>query len=369
MDERSGRVFVDRVSINLHIGADSFGRREVQAEAGEGGGEGLAEAGVRTWTRSAATSPDGNGNQDGVTLRHDQGEVSVTRDHVVLVDGEFVAAGEARVGQMVEILVPAAIGGVFMKTEARIQEIAEWKAGVVSPLTHSGRILAGGLWQRHRRAQMQQRRSATVTDIGSDGTAAQGGADAFSFTLVSTALSSPANVQLLLITMPSAMKLASVLFPAQVQRSFVVEQASLVVGCLTNRMYAAVTGLAQSTPLWAARLRSSAESSDSDSTGSAGSIGLAIHSTAVTAAEAIALAISLVLFVILDLCVGWPFVGYHSCLWFYQHLCRPPGMGMVWIVGMSLLAAVSVPRLLLYGQHGCLVPRYTLSTGSIPISD
>merc|ERR1719163_628317 len=84
--------------------------------------------------------------------------------------------------------------------------------------------------------------------------------DAFAFTLVSTALSSPGNVQLLLIAMPSAMKLASVLFPAQVQRSFVVEQASLVVGCLTNRMYSAVAGFtpspSPSPSLWAARPRS-----------------------------------------------------------------------------------------------------------------
>jgi hypothetical protein len=328
MDERTGRVFVDRVSINLHIGADSFGRRVVRSANAPG-------------ARASVMSPDGNGNQEGVTIRHDRGEVSVTSDHVVLVDGAFIAAGEARVGQIVSVVVPSAGGGVAVKAKARILEITEWTAGVVSPLTHSGRILAGGLWQHHRHARthMQQRYSAINRGISNSSSNDNGSGttersrvsvDAFAFTLVSTALSSPGNVQLLLIAMPSAMKLASVLFPAQVQRSFVVEQASLVVGCLTNRMYSAVAGFtpspspSPSPSLWAARPRSRL----AGLTGTGGFEAIA-YSAAVAAAGATTFVISLVLFAILDIGVGWPFVVYYSCSWLCEHFCGPYGVSML----------------------------------------
>ena len=62
MDETTGRVYLDRVSINLHTRAGGGG------DGGDGGYHG------KGW------------GQEGVTLVHSHGEVSVTGNHVVLLD-------------------------------------------------------------------------------------------------------------------------------------------------------------------------------------------------------------------------------------------------------------------------------------------
>merc|ERR1719198_2411928 len=169
-DPLTGEVYVDRVSINLHV-RDTF-------------------------------------THSGVTLTHTNGEVSVTDEHMMLLaDGTVVAANNIKVGDMMLQLDRSSISTSDLSA-VRVIAISRWEGGIINPLTHSGRILAGGA-----------------------------AGDSGSFVLATTVFASPGGVLLTMATMPSFFKLGSLLFPEQLQDSRLVEWSSNVVAGLTLLLY------------------------------------------------------------------------------------------------------------------------------------
>lgn len=66
-----------------------------------------------------------------VTLEHETGSLTLTRDHVVYADGAFQPAGNVGVGALLE---PA----------SKVTKISTTTHGIINPLTTSGTILAAG---------------------------------------------------------------------------------------------------------------------------------------------------------------------------------------------------------------------------------
>jgi hypothetical protein len=221
-DERTGEVRVDRISINLH-------------------------------TKPSTSNPDASG----LTLRYgssdeEGGVLRLTHDHVLLLaDGSPTPARAARVGDRVVVATVAAGGGGV--TISTITEIERWYgAGIINPLTHSGRILAGSAVSTASRASASFVASTAVVD-------------------------SPKHVQWTLAAMPSLLKAGSLMFPARFQESPVVEDAILFVCGATSRMQSWLQG---------GLLR-----------GASGGV-----------LESLAWVLSLLLFLLLDLLVGSTFI-------------------------------------------------------------
>ena len=66
-----------------------------------------------------------------LTLAHADGELSLTPDHVLLVDGAFRPAREAAVGAR-------------LSSGSRVERVTASAGGIINPITTSGRILAAG---------------------------------------------------------------------------------------------------------------------------------------------------------------------------------------------------------------------------------
>lgn len=66
-----------------------------------------------------------------LTLTHTKGKLSLTPDHVLLIDGQFVAARDAKAGSM-------------LSGDARITSVKQHAAGIINPITSNNRILAAG---------------------------------------------------------------------------------------------------------------------------------------------------------------------------------------------------------------------------------
>jgi len=66
-----------------------------------------------------------------LTLEHEQGSVSLTPDHVLNVDGSFVAAREAMVGSKLG--------------NSKVSVVTRTSGGIINPLTTSGKIIADGV--------------------------------------------------------------------------------------------------------------------------------------------------------------------------------------------------------------------------------
>ena len=64
-------------------------------------------------------------------IHHASGTLSLTPDHVLLVDGHFVPAREAK-------------AGATLSSGAVIEAVSGTTSGIISPLTANGRILAAG---------------------------------------------------------------------------------------------------------------------------------------------------------------------------------------------------------------------------------
>jgi len=67
-----------------------------------------------------------------VTIAHSEGSLSLTADHVVLADGEFVAAREVKVGSV-------------LSSGAVVADVAPSTHTIINPITTSSKILAAGL--------------------------------------------------------------------------------------------------------------------------------------------------------------------------------------------------------------------------------
>lgn len=216
-DERTGEIRTDRVSLNLHLQDTS-----------------VAYAGV--------------------TLYHASGHISVTLSHMIILNGRPTAARHAKVGDLLQVHhVSGAVISLPALRSARILQVSRWQGGIINPLTDSGRILAGPI--------------AGKTNITS-------------FVLATTVLESPHNVQLLVTSMPSLLKLGSRAFPKQLQRSSVVEGAVMAECWATSAFGAVISYLPKGS-------------------------GLAVIP------EWVAWAASLVLFVLMDIVVGGMFVVLH----------------------------------------------------------
>lgn len=194
MDEETGGVRVDRVSVNLHA-------REP---------EGAEHDGVALHYRLL----DGEGEGADRVLE-------LTASHVVFANGVPVAAEAVRVGDTLTVHVHAASASAGTAT-AVVTRLGTWRGGITNPLTHTGRILAG----------------STTTTSSSTGINAGGK----TFVAATTVLDSPLQVQLAICWMPNLLKAGSVLFPKQFQASEAVEAAVLAVADATRRLKHALPG-------------------------------------------------------------------------------------------------------------------------------
>jgi len=66
-----------------------------------------------------------------LTLEHEHGSLSLTPDHVLLVDGAFQPASKVSVGSYLEPI-------------SKVTKVTTSQQGIISPITASGRILAAG---------------------------------------------------------------------------------------------------------------------------------------------------------------------------------------------------------------------------------
>lgn len=261
-DPATGDLFVDRVSINLHV-------------------------------REASKS------FTGVTLALDTGaELSVTPDHVVLLAGEQGKEGtpaparDVKVGDTMLVLGQNKNEDKMSMSVARVTAVGAWRGGIINPLTHSGRILAGAP-------------SAPAFASASASSAASVPPSSSSFALATTVFHSPGGSLLRMATMPSLFKLGSLLFPTEIQASCVVESASDLVAFVTlllNQFDAAADvalDLISSSP-------SSTPSTPSSSARAAllGTARHAVHSTT--------WGLAIATFALFDLTLGLSFVAYWS---------------------------------------------------------
>mmetsp|Transcript_32569 Transcript_32569/g.71466 ORF Transcript_32569/g.71466 Transcript_32569/m.71466 type:complete len:394 (+) Transcript_32569:66-1247(+) len=68
-------------------------------------------------------------------MKHSKGSLSVTADHVVLVDGEFMPARVVKAGSKLAL----ADGG-----HVEVEHVARSRGGIINPITSDGKILAAG---------------------------------------------------------------------------------------------------------------------------------------------------------------------------------------------------------------------------------
>lgn len=187
MDEETGGVRVDRVSVNLHT-------REP---------EGAEHDGVALHYRLLEGEGEGADRL-----------LELTASHVVFANGVPVAAEAVHVGDTLTVHVYAASASSGTAT-AVVTRVGTWRGEITNPLTHTGRILAGS--------------SSTTSRTGSN-------ADGKTFVAATTVLDSPLQVQLAICWMPNLLKAGSVLFPEQFQASEAVEAAVLAVADATRRL-------------------------------------------------------------------------------------------------------------------------------------
>jgi len=193
MDEVTQALSVDRVSLNLHLRDESK-------------------------------------RYSGVRLTHKHGSLDLTPDHMVFVNGRPTAASNAKAGDLLQVLILRRGSSSTITTP--ITSVSSWQGGIINPITNSGRILVGAPL-------------ALAKDEGGEGTEGNGeGADVrvweSSFTLATTVINSPGNVQLMLVSMPSFLKGASLMYPAEFQQSEHIEAAIMFVVTLTSTMAAAL---------------------------------------------------------------------------------------------------------------------------------
>jgi len=163
----------------------------------------------------------------GVRLTHKHGSLDLTPDHMVFVNGRPTAASNAKAGDLLQVLILRSGSSSTITTP--ITSVSSWQGGIINPITNSGRILAGAPL-------------APAPDKGSEGTAEGGdvGVRGSSFTLATTVINSPGNAALLLVSMPSFLKGASLMYPAEVQQSEHIEAAIMFVVTPTSTMAAAL---------------------------------------------------------------------------------------------------------------------------------
>jgi len=218
VDEATGVQYFDRVSINLH-------------------------------TR------DNTQDHEGVTLHYDGGnQLSVTHTHLLVANGKAVPAHNVKVGDTMTVVKLMTGGSTSNASTVTITHVEPWTGGIINPITHTGRILAGA--------------------------GASDGISGSTFVLATTTLESPLNVQLTLVSLPSVMKLGSLMFPRQLQDSHIVEAAILTITSATAAIQHAIT--AAISP-----------------------VTMPLTNTAV---QGVAWAFSVLLFLIVDLAVGTSFV-------------------------------------------------------------
>jgi len=199
MDEKTGGVRVDRVSVNLHA-------REPEGEEHDG---------VALHYQLLEAEAEGEGADRVLEL---------TASHVVFANGVPVAAEAVRVGDTLTAHVHAASTSAATTSAfatastatAVVTRVGTWRGGITNPLTHTGRILAG----------------STTSTSSSTGINAGGK----TFVAATTVLDSPLQVQLAICWMPNLLKAGSVLFPEQFQASEAVEAAVLAVADATRRL-------------------------------------------------------------------------------------------------------------------------------------
>jgi hypothetical protein len=222
LDEITGAIRADRISINLHL-------------------------------------QDTGADYGGVTLHHGKGQLSVTDAHVVILNGRPAPAHSARKGDQLEVVEAAewcggggTNGSKGTKPRALTTEqskltcmrqmrmaivtvavtgISRWKGGIINPLTHSGRILAATTTSVASSALAADAADAAGQALGAGGDATFAG-----FTLATTVIDSPGQVQLAVTASPSFLKLGSLLFPDQFQGSVLVERSIMVVCGLTSEL-------------------------------------------------------------------------------------------------------------------------------------
>jgi len=177
---------------------------------------------------------------------------------------------------------------------ARVTAVGAWRGGIINPLTHSGRILAGAP-------------SAPASASPSASSAASVPPSALSFALTTTVFHSPGGSLLHMATMPSFFKLGSLLFPTEIQASRVIESASDLVALVTlllNHFDAAADA--------ALDVRSSpcSTSSTPSSSARAALLGAARHAVHFTT-----WGLAIATFALFDLTLGLSFVAY----WITHH--------------------------------------------------
>merc|ERR1719261_1781853 len=247
MDEKTGGVRVDRVSVNLHVREPAGQEHDGVAlhyQLLEGGGEGADHV------------------------------LELTASHVVFANGVPVAAEAVRVGDTLTVHVHAASASAATTPTsasagtamAVVTRLGTWRGGITNPLTHTGRILAGSS-------------TAATSSTGID-------AGGKTFVAATTVLDSPLQVQLGICWMPNLLKAGSVLFPEQFQASEAVEAAVLAVADATRRLKHALP--------WA---------------------------------EAAAASAAMLLFLVLDVCVGGGFLVSQLLLGALGAAASSPGAG------------------------------------------
>jgi len=173
VDPHTGKVFVDRVSFNLHLHNERSDNR-------------------------------------GVTLHLDGGSsVSVTDHHSMLMAShrtmKSVPAHQLKVGDQIPVTRTNTAGAHIENIETTVLPIIRverWRGGIINPLTHSGLILVA---------------SSSGESV-----------------ITTTVLHATHSLQRTLIALPvTALKLASWLFPAKFQQSELI-QGAILTGCKTT---------------------------------------------------------------------------------------------------------------------------------------
>jgi len=173
IDPRTGKVFVDRVSVNLHL-------------------------------------HDERSDNRGVTLHLDGGSsVSVTDHHSMLMADtrtlKSVPAHQLKVGDRIPVTRTNTAGARIQNTKTAVLPIIRverWRGGIINPLTHSGLILV----------------------VSSSG----------DIVITTTVLHATHSLQRTLIALPfTVLKLASWLFPVRIQQSEFI-QGAILTGCKTT---------------------------------------------------------------------------------------------------------------------------------------
>jgi len=216
LDKDSGQVRVDRVSINLHVS-------------------------------------DERQTYYGVTLHYAMGQLSVTDKHMVDINGQPRPAHSARPGDILRVIDLDSDNGSSKVVSVPIMLISRWEGGIINPLTHGGYILAG------------TNSIKTSPGVG--------------FALAATVVDSPHNVLLTVATLPSTLKLSSLIFPEQLQASGFVEGAIMIVCTVSSGFKTTAQGYL--------------------------SPGMSVLF------QAVAWLVCSSLFVVVDVCAGFSFLLYH----------------------------------------------------------